>query len=1002
MGRRHGRGPIAVTVGSPAVGATVAVFVDGERDDSGRLIGGRRVGSAFLIEDGRFLTAAHVLQRMRGWEREPVDEVDLLFPAVKLEDGGHALAHARRVPAGDSGQGLDAAVLELSEPAPPWLPAPLQLSPARRWPRSVAVFGFPTGDTLTGVWRDFNATGITAAGTVQMDWAGAVGTLPGHSGSPVLDTTQRAVGILVEGSARGRFDRFVPVSRIAEAWPWLPRPWLLSGADPAAAGDHFQLRATGRRSHVWTADLFRGRQAAVTAVRNWLTSPESPGLPLVVTGQPGAGKSSVVARAALDLETGRVDRPGLAFHARGATHQDLLAAVADLTGAQSAASTGGLVGALAGLGGGPWMVVADALDEISSAGERRETVQLLLALAQLTSVRVVVGTRPLTPGPIETRFQAGLLYELNARSIDSANLLDLDADAYFERDGVVDYATALLTQEGRHLTGDRPTAAAQYRSDEGLCARVAAAIADRAQRNYLVAALAADALATQPTTVDPAAPGFDPAGIPASVRDAVDKYLTQLTDTDPSWAVQVGGLLTALAYARGIGIDDHTWLAFAHALRYPLGQLDLDRLRASPAADYLLQTISTGDGGRRTRLFHQALVDELLARRAATGYALHEDECAILDAVIPAQGWTAANDYARLYAAEHAAACGQLPALIDDPHYLTVADLPRLLPLLPAGPTSSVLRRAATRAVGLPAPRRARLLALTAAHLGLNDLRQRLAEACTEPPVPLWAQGIGSAHQELTGHTLAGHTLGVNAVALGQLAGRDVIVSGSRDKTVRVWDAAGQPVGEPLTGHTGSVTGVAIGQLAGRDVIVSGSGDGTVRVWDTAGRPVGEPLTGHTGSVWAVALGQLDGRDVIVSGSSDGTVRVWDAADRLVGEPVGEPLTGQVTAVALGQLAGRDVIVSGSPDETVWVWDAAGRPVGEPLRGHTNHVSAVALGQLDGRDVIVSGSSDETVRIWDAADGPISTIDLLLPCSALALRGGHLCVATDRALTMFG
>jgi WD40 repeat protein len=122
----------------------------------------------------------------------------------------------------------------------------------------------------------------------------------------------------------------------------------------------------------------------------------------------------------------------------------------------------------------------------------------------------------------------------------------------------------------------------------------------------------------------------------------------------------------------------------------------------------------------------------------------------------------------------------------------------------------------------------------------------------------------------------------VNAVAVGRLDGRDVIVSGSNDGTVRIWDGAGAPVGDPLTGHTSWVNAVAVGRLDGRDVIVSGSYDETVRIWDGAGAPVGDPLTGHTDEVNAVAVGRLDGRNVIVSGSWDQTVRIWDGAGRLL------------------------------------------------------------------------------------------------------------------------
>lgn len=98
---------------------------------------------------------------------------------------------------------------------------------------------------------------------------------------------------------------------------------------------------------------------------------------------------------------------------------------------------------------------------------------------------------------------------------------------------------------------------------------------------------------------------------------------------------------------------------------------------------------------------------------------------------------------------------------------------------------------------------------------------------------------------------------------------------------MRVWDAAsGRPVGEPLTRHDGWVTSVAVGQMGGREVLVSGGDDSTVRVWDAAsGRPVGESLTGHSDEVTSVAVSQVGGREVVVSGSLDGTVRVWQIED---------------------------------------------------------------------------------------------------------------------------
>ena len=57
----------------------------------------------------------------------------------------------------------------------------------------------------------------------------------------------------------------------------------------------------------------------------------------------------------------------------------------------------------------------------------------------------------------------------------------------------------------------------------------------------------------------------------------------------------------------------------------------------------------------------------------------------------------------------------------------------------------------------------------------------------------------------------------------------------------------------------------------GRPIAVTGSDDKTVRVWDlSTGTPLGDPLTGHTSPVEAVAALLLpDGRPIAVTGSED-------------------------------------------------------------------------------------------------------------------------------------
>jgi WD40 repeat protein len=199
-----------------------------------------------------------------------------------------------------------------------------------------------------------------------------------------------------------------------------------------------------------------------------------------------------------------------------------------------------------------------------------------------------------------------------------------------------------------------------------------------------------------------------------------------------------------------------------------------------------------------------------------------------------------------------------------------------------------------------------------------------------------------------------GHHKSVTSVAFSPDG--KMIVSGSLDRRLRLWDIQGNPISKPFWGHRDSVWCVAFspdGQM-----IASGSYDGTVRLWNLPAKPIGQPFQGHGDCVWSVGFSP-DGQ-MIVSGGSDNTVRLWD----LHGNPIGQAFRGHehyVTSVAFSP--DGKMIVSGSNDSTIRLWNLQGEPIGKPFQGHEDSVCSVAFSP-DSK-MIVSGSRDKTVRLWD-------------------------------------
>ncbi|KAG6816696.1 hypothetical protein H0H87_003784 [Tephrocybe sp. NHM501043] len=267
--------------------------------------------------------------------------------------------------------------------------------------------------------------------------------------------------------------------------------------------------------------------------------------------------------------------------------------------------------------------------------------------------------------------------------------------------------------------------------------------------------------------------------------------------------------------------------------------------------------------------------------------------------------------------------------------------------------------------------------------------------------------------------SLRGHEGGVWALA----ASKDILVSGSTDRTVRIWDLSTGRCTHVFGGHASTVRCLAIVKPEWVDVekepgvfvkerwpkralIVTGSRDRTLRVW-TLPRP-SDPeykcfgaddaevdptdvcdadenpyhrahLEGHDHAVRALAA---RGR-TLVSGSYDCSVRIWD----IINGKCKWVLTGhtQKGAYPLSQLISikaeyawhavysvvldsiRNQACSGSMDGSVRVWNLHTGQLIHVLAGHTSLVGLLGMSPSH----LVSAAADSTLRIWHPDTGEL-------------------------------
>lgn len=211
--------------------------------------------------------------------------------------------------------------------------------------------------------------------------------------------------------------------------------------------------------------------------------------------------------------------------------------------------------------------------------------------------------------------------------------------------------------------------------------------------------------------------------------------------------------------------------------------------------------------------------------------------------------------------------------------------------------------------------------------------------------------------------TLRGHNGWVTQVATNSKY-PDMILSASRDCSVILWKLVHDETnfGIPqkrLKGHSHFVSDAVIssdGHFA-----LSGSWDKTLRLWDLTQGVSTRQFVSHNKDVLSVAF-SADNRQ-IVSSSRDKTIKLWNTLAQCKYTMQDDGHTDWVSCVRFSPNVQSPIIVSCGWDRKVKVWSLANCKLKTEHVGHTAYLNSVTVSP-DG-SLCASGGKDWAVMLWD-------------------------------------